>query len=225
MLTGIWISYLKFQFKLMNKTAHSITPRKTPAQGRAKEKVHRILLATTELLGVNTGENITTNHIATAAGVNVATLYQYFPNKQAIFYAICCEWLDKITIGYDRIEKQYFLKVGWREFFTFLRQSNEQVSYGPITDYNLDRMIESIDMFSELDRLHAEKVALRMTRYLKGYGSKWSKPQLVNLSMLIYEVSWAAIYRYPNQSEQENEQTRKWSLIAVLALIEHCLDE
>lgn len=208
----------------MNKTTLSIAPRKTPAQGRAKDKVHRILTATAELLAVKTGERITTNHIAIAAGVNVATLYQYFPNKQAIFYALFCEWLDRSTSRYDQIEKQYFLKVGWKEFFTLLRLSNEQDTFSAKSGFNLDRLMYSDESLLEMDRLYSEQIAVRMAGYLKGYGSKWSKSRLINLSYLIDEISWAAIYRYSQQPEREIEQTREWSIISAFILIEHCLE-
>jgi AcrR family transcriptional regulator len=68
------------------------------------------LLATSELLAVKTGERITTNHIAAAARVNVATLYQYFPSKQAIFYAQY-ENEEERNIENDKSKEHCSLKV------------------------------------------------------------------------------------------------------------------
>lgn len=209
----------------MPESGSSVTPRKSPAQKRGKEKVQRILRVTAELLDVEVLEGFSTNKIARAAGINVATLYQYFPNKQAIIYALYQHWLDEIAAGYDGVEEKYYLKVDWKTFFTRLHQSRAKVSLSPLTEINLDRMMSSSDALSKLDRSHAEQVSQRMVRYLKGYGSRWTKQRLAKLSLLIYELSWAANYRVAEQSGRDIEQTRSWSTIAHLALIEHCLDE
>lgn len=62
--------------------------RRTPMQARGQATFERILDATTELLQTVGTESITTNLIARAADVNVATLYQYFPNKQAVLLSL-----------------------------------------------------------------------------------------------------------------------------------------
>lgn len=62
--------------------------RKNATQARAKQSVSAILEATTQLLERAEIDQISTNHIADRAGVSIGTLYQYFPNKTAIFVAI-----------------------------------------------------------------------------------------------------------------------------------------
>ena len=62
--------------------------RKNAKQARAKQSVSAILEATTQLLKRSEIDQISTNHIAVRAGVSIGTLYQYFPNKTAIFVAI-----------------------------------------------------------------------------------------------------------------------------------------
>src|SRR5690606_4053388 len=58
--------------------------RKTPRQERARLTVEALLEATEQLL-VDVGyANMTTNGIAQRAGVSIGSLYQYFPNKEAI---------------------------------------------------------------------------------------------------------------------------------------------
>ncbi len=62
--------------------------RRTPMQARGQATLERILDATAELLDELGIEAITTNLISRTADVNVATLYQYFPNKQAVLLAL-----------------------------------------------------------------------------------------------------------------------------------------
>jgi AcrR family transcriptional regulator len=59
-------------------------PRKTPSQRRAKETVDAILQAAAYILIKDGWEEFNTNRVAERAGVNIASLYQYFPNKESI---------------------------------------------------------------------------------------------------------------------------------------------
>lgn len=63
------------------------TPRKQPRQQRSRETVDIVLEAAAQVF-VREGIGATTNRIAERAGVSIGTVYQYFPNKQALLYAI-----------------------------------------------------------------------------------------------------------------------------------------
>ncbi len=58
--------------------------RKPPQQKRSRELVERLLDATAATLAERGLDNTTTNHIAETAGVSIGSLYQYFPDKQAL---------------------------------------------------------------------------------------------------------------------------------------------
>lgn len=68
----------------MRRRPKAFTPRKRPTQERAQATVDAILEATTYILVRRGWRGLTTNAIAERAGVNIASLYQYFPNKEAI---------------------------------------------------------------------------------------------------------------------------------------------
>jgi AcrR family transcriptional regulator len=61
-----------------------LSPRKTPRQERSRATVEALLEATTDILIRQGYARLTTNRIAERAGVNIASLYQYFPGKEAI---------------------------------------------------------------------------------------------------------------------------------------------
>lgn len=61
-----------------------VHPRKQPKQARSRQTVADILQAATYILLRHGYEGMNTNAVAERAGVNVASLYQYFPNKEAI---------------------------------------------------------------------------------------------------------------------------------------------
>ncbi len=73
--------------------------KKQPTQPRAKRTVERIITATGELLLAQGLDALTTNRVADQANVNIATLYQYFPNKQALLSALVQRYLNDLTRG------------------------------------------------------------------------------------------------------------------------------
>lgn len=68
----------------MARSRSTINPRKIPAQARSRVTVDAIIQATTYILTEVGWDGLTTNAIAERAGVNIGSLYQYFPNKEAI---------------------------------------------------------------------------------------------------------------------------------------------
>ena len=62
--------------------------RRKPTQARARETIDVILRATAQVLIEDGYDRASTNRIAKAAGVSVGSLYQYFPNKQAVVAAL-----------------------------------------------------------------------------------------------------------------------------------------
>ncbi|CAB3856709.1 TetR/AcrR family transcriptional regulator [Achromobacter deleyi] len=63
-------------------------PRKSPRQQRSQQTVETILQATARVLAEHGYAGTNTNLIAETAGVSVGSLYQYFPNKNALIAAL-----------------------------------------------------------------------------------------------------------------------------------------
>jgi AcrR family transcriptional regulator len=62
--------------------------RKAPRQVRSGETFEAILAAAAHILASEGAQRFTTNRVAKRAGVSIGSLYQYFPNKQAIARAL-----------------------------------------------------------------------------------------------------------------------------------------
>lgn len=58
--------------------------RKTPLQARARHTIDAIFQATAQIVEEDGALHLTTNKIASKAGFSIGTLYQYFPDKEAI---------------------------------------------------------------------------------------------------------------------------------------------
>jgi AcrR family transcriptional regulator len=70
-------------------------PRKAPRQRRSRATVDRILDAAARIFDERGYREATTNHVAEAAGVSIGSLYQYFPNKDALLVALAERHLEE----------------------------------------------------------------------------------------------------------------------------------
>jgi AcrR family transcriptional regulator len=62
--------------------------RKIPFQVRAEQTLETFYEATAQIVEGEGEEKLTTNRIAERAGFSIGTLYQYFPNKEALLVAM-----------------------------------------------------------------------------------------------------------------------------------------
>lgn len=72
-----------------------IKPRKTPRQRRALATRDAILEAATQLLAAGGLAAFNTNAVAERAGVSIGSLYQYYPNKDALMVALIHQALQR----------------------------------------------------------------------------------------------------------------------------------
>jgi AcrR family transcriptional regulator len=66
----------------------ALEPRKTPLQARSTVTVKAISEATIQVLLSHGADRLTTTRVAQRAGVSVGTVYQYYPNKQSLLFAV-----------------------------------------------------------------------------------------------------------------------------------------
>jgi len=70
------------------RRASELKPRKSPRQGRSRATVDAILTAAAQVFATHGYAAGTTNRIAARAGVSIGSLYEYFPNKDALLVAL-----------------------------------------------------------------------------------------------------------------------------------------
>jgi AcrR family transcriptional regulator len=71
-------------------------PRKWPSQARSRATFDALVDACTGLLPERGYAGTTTNHIAERAGVNVASLYEYFPGKDAVVARVAERLVERV---------------------------------------------------------------------------------------------------------------------------------
>ena len=78
-------------------TLSPFEPRKTPIQARSTVTVEAISEATIQVLLIHGADRLTTTRVADRAGVSVGTLYQYYPNKRSLLFAVFEDHMDKVA--------------------------------------------------------------------------------------------------------------------------------
>ena len=78
-------------------TVTAFEPRKTPIQARSTVTVEAISEATIQVLLTHGADRLTTTRVADRAGVSVGTLYQYYPNKRSLLFAVFEDHMDKVA--------------------------------------------------------------------------------------------------------------------------------
>ena len=86
-------------FALQPVNSSPVSPRKSPLQERSRRTVERILDAAARIFHEEGYAGATTNDIADEAGVSVGSLYQYFPNKDALLVALTKRHIEATTAG------------------------------------------------------------------------------------------------------------------------------
>lgn len=99
------------------RTAGSPYGVREPVQARARRTFEKILDATIRLLVAEGVDGLTTNKIADLAGINIATLYLYFTNKQSILLYLARRFENKRADSVEAHAKELRAGVDWRQWF------------------------------------------------------------------------------------------------------------
>lgn len=78
-------------------SSRAAVARKQPQQARAEVTYQAMLEATARVLDQHGVDGLTTNRVAEVAGVSIGSLYQYFPNKQALIAALLDGYMEAIA--------------------------------------------------------------------------------------------------------------------------------
>ena len=102
----------------------ALNPRKTPRQARSTATMEAIHAATIQVLLSQDASQLTTTKVAERAGVSVGTMYQYFPNRQALLYAVVQQHLsdisDALDIAFERLRGKTLAAIADRLATDFL---------------------------------------------------------------------------------------------------------
>jgi len=85
----------------------ALKPRKKPRQARSAATVDAIFEATIQVLRTDGFTGLTTTRVASRAGVSVGTMYQYFPHKDALLYAVLEDYLEDVVVAIEAAAERF----------------------------------------------------------------------------------------------------------------------
>ncbi|GHF18925.1 hypothetical protein GCM10017044_11840 [Kordiimonas sediminis] len=137
----------------------------TPTRKSGFETKRKIMDAAFRFMETKGLMSMTTNHIARDAGVNVASLYRFFENKEAIIVAIMEEYFADIE---SRLE-HYFLNGRetnpmWENSNAYLDESATRHYDNPSYRYNIMLAIQTIPAMKEHSANHQRRCIDILTR-------------------------------------------------------------
>jgi AcrR family transcriptional regulator len=131
-----------------------IQPRKQPRQVRAELTRQRILTAAAHVFGEHGYSSGTTNRIAERAGISIGSLYQYFPNKDAILAELMIRHLDDGAAATAKIQAGRLPGPIEEVFHVFVRGAIETHLDEPrLLRVLLEQAPRSRDLLEKMERL------------------------------------------------------------------------
>jgi AcrR family transcriptional regulator len=85
----------------MTTVATALKPRKSPVQARSAATIDALHSAAIQVLTREGLSRCTTTRVAARAGISVGSLYQYFPNRDALLAAVLERHLDGVAGAVD----------------------------------------------------------------------------------------------------------------------------
>jgi len=143
--------------------------RRVPTQERSRRRVAEILDAAARIVVDDGVEALTTREIAGAAGVPIATLYQYFADKESVLIALAQRDMDEmdaeVAEAIAELEAPTLAAVVRATMEAFVRVYHRRRSFVEI--YLRGRTNVAVHRFG---REHNERIAVSLRDYALGAG-------------------------------------------------------
>jgi AcrR family transcriptional regulator len=201
-----------------------LEPRRNPLQYRSKRTVAKILDATAELLDDEGPENLTTERVAERSGVNIATLYHYFPNKLALLRALAKQFADEQQERLDVIFSSRNER-DWRETVDLLIDTGYEFNRGVKGALAAARAMQSHAALREIDLQRDARQSEFVAQLLAELGIKGSPAELQTRALLLLQTAGnamnAALMWYPERADAVIDETK----VMLKQYIEYYIEE
>jgi AcrR family transcriptional regulator len=207
---------LAFNLAILMPRKPATTPRKLPKQSRSRVTVEAILQATTHILVEEGYDKANTNRIAERAGISIGSLYQYFPNKEALMTALmeqhAQEMAELVETKLDRLFDSP-LEIAIPEIITAVVAAH---AINPRLHQVLSDEIPRSERSPQMQQANE-----RITELLRAYLERWRdriQPQNIDLTVFILSrtvdsLCHAAVIEYPNFVRDSQFETEVSNLL------------
>jgi len=206
-----------------NPPAH-LKKRRDPHQDRSHDALQRILQAATNLLSEHGIEKLTTRAIAQQAGVNVSTLYQFFPNKHAIVYTLYEDWNTAGKRVFSRADQRLCKATDWRIFFKDFLIEYENVGFSAKLE---SRLIQAMGVYTELrqlDQNYTRWANAKMTDYIHHFAPNCPKDRATAMASVLLEWNASLATQEVTHTDPVQDHIIDMTHTALLHLLQDCIE-
>jgi AcrR family transcriptional regulator len=139
--------------------AKRLQPRRTPNQARSRDTLETVLRAAGAAIERDGLDRLTTRRIAELAGISVGALYEYFPNKQAVVYALVADWMERVFAVLDGLHPRHGAT---QDVLTYLGSQIDRMTQLYRDQPGLSALVTMVTSMPELHdavRMHDERSA------------------------------------------------------------------
>lgn len=145
----------------------SVKLRRQPKQRRGKEKVEKILEAAAAVFEAVGYEAATTHMIAARAGTAVGSLYQFFPDKAAIFKAMEIRHSEEVRDFWSQINIPELVQLPLRQMIHMLLASVSKLFEQPVSRVVFVQFYLARQIFQSIDDSMTQDAIAFMASILK----------------------------------------------------------
>jgi len=162
--------------------------KKQPVQQRSLDSVNRMLASSRHILAIDGYEALSTNRIAQEAGVNVASVYQYFPDKEAILCTLYLQWVAPVYAIYEDMLLQARQGLPFLAMARALESRQNQLHENTWGYQYMGHLVEMLPALRQLEDQHVQRSAAYLADLLSAYREIWPRPRLLTYGAMLYRV-------------------------------------
>ena len=141
--------------------------RRQPQQKRSQERVEKILDAAAAVFDEIGFEAATTHAIAARADTAIGSLYQFFPDKLAIFNALELRHVDRVYVIWDRLLRPEIIQLPFPDFIHTITTQFKQLFEQPTSRIVFAQFFTSPTIFKNIDDSFTQEAIQFMAKLLK----------------------------------------------------------
>ncbi|MDJ0616531.1 MAG: TetR family transcriptional regulator [Calothrix sp. MO_192.B10] len=135
----------------MNQIPHHPKMRRQPKQKRSQKRVQHILNAAAEVFDQVGFEAATMQAIASGAQTAIGSLYQFFPDKLAIFHALELHHLERVGEAWAKLDSPTMTQLPFEEFIKTMMATYKQIFDEPTSRVIFIHYFTSSATFQSID--------------------------------------------------------------------------
>ncbi|BAY26760.1 TetR family transcriptional regulator protein [Calothrix sp. NIES-2100] len=180
--------------------------RRQPKQQRGKKRVEKILDAAAAVFDEMGYEAATTHLIAAKAGTAIGSLYQFFPDKAAIFQAMELRHVERVKVLWAEVNTPEIIGLSLRQMIHTLVTAVAQMFEQPVSRVVFVQFFMRREIFQSIDESLTQEAIDFTSSLLQQRNSTLSEAQCNLLAEVCVHSSNALILSALRNPDQQHRQ-------------------